>query len=227
MLEFNILTPLPGSEDHKVLWGKGVDMDADLNKYDLEHVVTDHAKMPREVLQSVYQEAWARYYTPEHIEVLLKRAAVTKVPVMSLAKVLIQFSTMMQLEQVHPLQSGLLRMKHPSERRPGTPGDDGLLFYLRFIRGLLVRNAQFLKTAWWVLSVKRRIEKDPNRHLYTDQALTAVQDNEDETFDYLTKTDGAKAAIEHLKKVADLTHGTHSHHAAHPEAILSPVAVAE
>jgi Fe-S oxidoreductase len=35
MLEFNILTPLPGSEDHKVLWGKGVDMDADLNKYDL------------------------------------------------------------------------------------------------------------------------------------------------------------------------------------------------
>jgi len=35
MLEFNILTPLPGSEDHKVLWGKGVDLDADLNKYDL------------------------------------------------------------------------------------------------------------------------------------------------------------------------------------------------
>jgi hypothetical protein len=43
-----------------------------------------------------------------------------------------------------------------------------------------------------------------------DQALTPVQDDEmEETFDYLTKTDGAKAAIDHLKKVAELTHGTH------------------
>ena len=41
-----------------------------------------------------------------------------------------------------------------------------------------------------------------------DQALTAVQDNEDETFDYLTKTDGAKAAIDHIKKVAELTRGS-------------------
>ena len=64
LLEFNILTPLPGSEDHKILWNKKVDMDADLNKYDLEHVVTDHPKMTREVLQSVYQESWGRYYTP-------------------------------------------------------------------------------------------------------------------------------------------------------------------
>ena len=59
----------------------------------------------------------------------------------------------------------------------------------------------------WVLSVKRRIESDPDRHRYTDQALTPVQDNEDETFDYLTKTDGAKAAIDHIKKVAELTRG--------------------
>ena len=37
ILEFMYLTPLPGSEDHKVLWQKGVWMDADMNKYDLEH----------------------------------------------------------------------------------------------------------------------------------------------------------------------------------------------
>ena len=43
---------------------------------------------------------------------------------MSLAKVLIQFSTMMQLEKVHPLQSGLLRMRHPSERRSGLPREN-------------------------------------------------------------------------------------------------------
>ena len=112
MLEFNILTPLPGSEDHKVLWGKGVDMDADLNKYDLEHAVTDHPKMTREELEAIYQEAWSLYYTPEHIETLLRRAVVTNIPLLSFIKVLVQFTTMMQVEKVHPLQSGLFRLKH-------------------------------------------------------------------------------------------------------------------
>ena len=41
MLEFFCLTPLPGSEDHQNCGRKGVAMDADLNKYDLEHVCTD------------------------------------------------------------------------------------------------------------------------------------------------------------------------------------------
>jgi radical SAM superfamily enzyme YgiQ (UPF0313 family) len=37
-LEFFCLTPLPGSEAHRTLWKNGVDMDADLNTYDVEHV---------------------------------------------------------------------------------------------------------------------------------------------------------------------------------------------
>jgi radical SAM superfamily enzyme YgiQ (UPF0313 family) len=206
LLEFNILTPLPGSEDHKVLWTKGTDMDRDLNKYDLEHVVTDHPTMTREELQAIYEEAWAIYYTPEHIETLLRRAVVTKVPMMSLAKVLVQFSTMMQLEKVHPLQSGLIRMKHPSERRPSFPAENVFAFYLRHVRNLFVRNTHFVKTAWWILALKRRIEKDPDRFAYTDQSLTPVTDEQEETFDFLTKTAGAKAAIDHFKKVAALTH---------------------
>ena len=43
ILEFFCLTPLPGSEDHKKLFMKGVPMDPDMNKYDLEHVCTSHA----------------------------------------------------------------------------------------------------------------------------------------------------------------------------------------
>ena len=45
ILEFFFLTPLPGSEDHKTLWSKGAWMDPDLNKYDLNHRVTHHARM--------------------------------------------------------------------------------------------------------------------------------------------------------------------------------------
>jgi radical SAM superfamily enzyme YgiQ (UPF0313 family) len=207
LMEFNILTPLPGSEDHKVLWKKGTDMDPDLNKYDLEHAVTDHPKMSREELQAIYEEVWRLYYTREHFETLLRRAAVTNVPLMSLAKVLVQFSTMMQLEKVHPLQSGLIRLKHPDERRPDLQRESAWKVYSSHVLHLIVSNAKFLRTVFWILKVKRRIERDPNKHLYMDQALMAVYDDaEEETFDYLTKTDGAKAAVAHIKKVAALTH---------------------
>ena len=40
ILEFFYLTPLPGSEDHKNLYMKGIPMDPDMNKYDLEHACT-------------------------------------------------------------------------------------------------------------------------------------------------------------------------------------------
>ena len=38
ILEFFFLTPLPGSEDHKVLLQNGIWMDPDVNKYDLNHL---------------------------------------------------------------------------------------------------------------------------------------------------------------------------------------------
>jgi radical SAM superfamily enzyme YgiQ (UPF0313 family) len=206
LLEFNILTPLPGSEDHKTMWTKGVAMDSDLNKYDLEHPVTDHPKMRRDELQAIYEEVWGLYYTRAHIETLLKRAAVTKVPMFSLAKVLVQFSTMMQFEKVNPLQSGLIRMRHPTELRPGLTPENIVLFYARYARDLVVRNAEFVRTMGWILATAWRIAHDPKRHAYHDVALTPIEDDEDETFDYLTKTDGAKAAIDHIKKIAELTH---------------------
>ena len=207
VLELNILTPLPGSEDHKILWAKGTDLDQDLNKYDLEHVVTDHANMTRDELRKIYEEVWALYFTSDHIQTLLKRAAATSLPLQSLAKVLIQFSAQMQLENIHPLQSGLFRMKHPGERRPGLARESAWTLYPRHLRDLIVRNARYARIIWSIQMMRRQIERDPNRHLYVDQALMPVHDDtEEKTFDYLTKTTGAKAAIDHLKKVAELTH---------------------
>ena len=58
LLEFFVLTPLPGSEDHKRLTEKGLWMDPDLNKYDLNHVVTEHPLMPREAWEGAYRLAW-------------------------------------------------------------------------------------------------------------------------------------------------------------------------
>jgi hypothetical protein len=69
-LEFFVLTPLPGSEDHKIPFEKNVWMDPDMNKYELEHVVTAHAKMSKEEWQSAYRSAWDVFYTDEHLETI-------------------------------------------------------------------------------------------------------------------------------------------------------------
>ena len=57
LLEFFVLTPLPGSEDHKKLFTTGVPMDPDMNKYDLEHVCTAHPRMTKAELEGAYLDA--------------------------------------------------------------------------------------------------------------------------------------------------------------------------
>src|ERR1700726_4246941 len=86
ILEFFCLTPLPGSEDHQVLWNKGVAMEADLNKYDVEHVCTAHPKMSKAQFEEIYREAWSLYYTPQHMRTLLRRMAATGGPKGSLGQ---------------------------------------------------------------------------------------------------------------------------------------------
>src|ERR1700675_4926919 len=75
ILEFFCLTPLPGSEDHKNLYTRGVPMDPDMNNYDLEHVCTSHAIMSKEQWEQIYRDAWKRYYTDKHVETILRRGA--------------------------------------------------------------------------------------------------------------------------------------------------------
>lgn len=204
LLEFFCLTPLPGSEDHQTLWKNGVAMDPDLNKYDVEHVCTAHSRMSAKEWQDIYHEAWSLYYTPAHMKTLLRRAAATGVPVGNLAKYLLTFSTTDRLENVHPLQGGILRLKHPSERRPGLPRENPWLFWARFGWQTLARHAILAgaaaRLAVWQATAKREAAG------YMDQALTPVGDDDDETLDLMTKTTGARAAVAHIRKVAELTH---------------------
>jgi radical SAM superfamily enzyme len=204
-LEFFCLTPLPGSEDHKVLWTKGVAMEADLNKYDVEHVCTAHPKMSKAEWEAIYQEAWSLYYTPEHMKTLLRRAAATGVPMSSLVKVLVTFAMMVPLEKVHPLQAGIFRLKHPSERRPGLPRESALVFWPRYFWDTLRKHAVLAGTIARLVLAKLAIDRDPQAKSYMDEALAPVHEDGDVRLDLLTKTTGATAALAHIRKVAQLT----------------------
>jgi hypothetical protein len=202
VLEFFCLTPLPGSEDHQTLWKNGIAMDADLNRYDVEHVCTAHARMTIAEWEAIYREAWTLFYSPEHMRTLLRRAAATGVSLGSLVKILVSFATTVRLEGVHPLQGGLLRLKHPSERRPGLQAITPLLFWPRFVAGVVYKHtilaATIIRLVWW----KRAIERDPGALSYMDQALMPVTEDDDDTLDLMTQTTGGVASVAHARKVA-------------------------
>jgi radical SAM superfamily enzyme YgiQ (UPF0313 family) len=206
IVEWVILTPLPGSEDHQQMWRKGVAMDGNLNNYDFEHVVADHPRMTRPEWQAIYHEAWTRYYSREHVETLLRRGAASGVPLFSLIKALVPFIHMVPVENIHPLQAGVFRRKHRSERRHGLPRESFWAFYSTHIANTIMNNLKLARTVFWILRLKRRIESDPHCRSYMDTALTPVADDDEDTLDLLNKTSGARAAIDHVKKVAALTH---------------------
>jgi len=91
LVEFFILTPLPGSEDHQRLYERGVWMEPDMNAYDLEHVTMAHPQMTKPELAQVYRMAWRNYYTWDHMEILMRRAAATGQPVVKLMFILLDF----------------------------------------------------------------------------------------------------------------------------------------
>ncbi len=173
-LEFFVLTPLPGSEDHQRLTRSGVPMETDMNNYDLEHVCTAHGRMTEQAWHGAYQRAWSSYYSLEHIETLLRRAIATGIPAKRLMMSLVVFRGMPLIEHVHPLQGGYLRLKLRKTRRPGLPRENFVLFHARYLIGTLAKGVRFLRLLRQVNKIRRRAMRDHALQPYTDVALTPL-----------------------------------------------------
>jgi radical SAM superfamily enzyme YgiQ (UPF0313 family) len=181
LLEFFCLTPLPGSEDHRKLRMSGAPMDPDLNKYDLEHVVTPHPRMTKKELERAYRLAWDVYYAPEHIETVMRRAAANGASPGKILFLMTWFYGCFSVESIHPLEGGYLRRKRRRERRPGMPLENPLTFYLGYWGGLILKHIKIARLALRMRSARKRIVSDPRRREYTDAALTPVEEAEMET----------------------------------------------
>ena len=205
ILEFFILTPLPGSEDHKVLWQKGEWMHEDMNLYDGEHAVSNHPKMSKEEWEQVYRSAWNTYYTPEHMETILRRGAATNCSMSRLVSFVFLFCSSVPLENVHPLQGGLLRRKYRRDRRPGMPIEPIWSFYPKYTWDFVRKYSRALRLLLWLHVTNRRLQKHPNRYTYTDRAMTPVSEDETETLELLTHSSAAREAVAHVRKIAHLT----------------------
>jgi pyruvate-formate lyase-activating enzyme len=207
ILEFMCLTPLPGSEDHKVLSQKGVWMDPDMNKYDLEHVVAAHPKMSSEEMWDTYKKSWAAYYTPEHQRTILRRGAACGMGMSRLQAVLFAFSKAFPVENLHPLQTGAFRLKYRLDRRPTFPVEPVWAFYPKYAWEIVSKHVRLTK-GWIELAIMLRgVRRDPDRARYMDAALMPVTDDETETLEMFTHSEAARGEVIHQHKIAELTAG--------------------
>jgi hypothetical protein len=171
ILEFFYLTPLPGSEDHKNLYMKGVPMDPDMNKYDLEHACTAHPLMSKEAWTKVYADAWTRYYTDAHVETIMRRAIVSGINRTKVLDSLTIFSGAARIEGVHPLQFGFFRRKLRQQRRSGMKVLNPLVFYPWRLFDFLKVCTRWGALIWRYRRIMRKVAKDPAAKTHFDEAL--------------------------------------------------------
>jgi radical SAM superfamily enzyme YgiQ (UPF0313 family) len=206
ILEFFFLTPLPGSEDHQKLFRASVAMDGDLNKYDLNHYTTGHALMSRADFEGIYAKAWERYYSVDHVERIMRRAAISGISTSNVLLLAVWFMGALKIEGVHPLEVGWIRRKPRLNRRHGMPIEPAWLFYPKYYAGLGWKLGRWAALYLRFGLAQRRVEKDPNKMRYMDRAMTPVTDHDEEELE-MFKTSDAVAYLDQEKRLERARHG--------------------
>jgi radical SAM superfamily enzyme YgiQ (UPF0313 family) len=168
ILEFFVLTPLPGSQDHKELFHAGIPMDPDMNNYDTYHVTTGHASMSPDEWREAFQTAWKCYYTPEHTKTLLRRARACGIKTRKLSNMLLWFHGASSIEGLHPLDSGYFRIKSRHGRRPNLPVESAPVFYARYGWEILSKHLRFLNLLARLRWFSWKLERDSDAVNYRD-----------------------------------------------------------
>jgi hypothetical protein len=192
ILEFSCLTPLPGSEDHKRLLMDGVAMDADMNRYDLEHVTTDHPRMSREEWDQAYHIAWKTYYTPEHIRTVIRRAVASRMRSDMVMYLLTWFWLSKELWNIYPLESGIIRRKVRKDRRPGLAIESRWTFYPRYVAEHFAKHFKIAKAFWSMFLFERAVRRDPEAPHYMDMALNPNTTEDYEEMEMFHVTEAAR-----------------------------------
>jgi radical SAM superfamily enzyme YgiQ (UPF0313 family) len=198
ILEFFILTPLPGSADHKKLHLAGVAMEKDLNRYDVVHVTTRHQTMSDEALLGIYRKAWDLYYSPEHVERVLRRTKSWGYDLANMRAKLFAFQAPPRIEGIHPLEGGIFRRKYRRDRRPGMPVENPFVFYPRYWWETAMKLVRFGAMWWGYWRIYKRVQRGPGP--VGDVAMLPVAAGELDALELFTHTPAARTAAENRKR---------------------------
>jgi hypothetical protein len=201
VLEFFVLTPLPGSEDHRTMLQQGVWMDGDLNKYNTHDRVSHHLHMSDREWEEAYDAAWRSYYSAQHMETIARRHARSEGrDPKGVLRNLIDFKLIYELEGVHPLEGGIFRLKYRNDRRPGLPREWPGIFHLKLAGQVAHKTWQYLKYNRLAQDIARRTRASPDRYSYMDTALTPAAEEDVDKLKLFSETAGAAGAVERKRK---------------------------
>ncbi len=200
IIEFTCLTPLPGSEDHRKMFEAGLPMDADLNRYDINHVTIPHPLMSREEWEAVYAQASIDYYSDEHVETVLKRCVATGSSPGKTMFYLVWFRGSPEIERAHPVEGGFFRRKFRRDRRPTLPMESPWIFYPKYLAETVWKQSQWISLYLRYYFILRKVMRDRRRSEYADLAITPVAADETETSELFQSAE-AQAYLVKIQRV--------------------------
>ncbi len=145
---FFMLTPLPGSHDHREMKKRGDWMDPDFNKRDSFHATIKHPLMTADEWTEAYESAWKTFYSKENMIRNLSRWSNSPKNYWNLMSIFFWYKNAALIEKEHPMVAGFFRLKDRKARRPGYAVDAlPVHFWKRAkeITSLLITWAKFLK----------------------------------------------------------------------------------
>ena len=204
VLEFFFLTPLPGSEDHRNLLKKGVWMDPDINKYDLNHRVSHH---PQDVGQGMGGGL------PRGLGRLLHARAPPHDPAARRgdperpAEADPEHDHVVQADDRPRGRASARGRRAPAEVAARPPVRPAARIAARLLPALLGRDGDQGGEIPPVLpagraSILKEVLEAPDRDAYTDLAIAPPKDDEFEALELYHATSGGEAALER-KKLGD------------------------
>lgn len=173
---FFMLTPLPGSHDHREMKKRGEWMDPDFNKRDSFHATISHPRMSAEDWSEAYENAWKTFYSKENMIKNLSRWSHWPKNYWNLMSVYFWYKNAALIEKQHPMVAGFFRLKDRTARRPGYAVDSfpvHLAKRAKEITFLLITWAKFLKEmeeVWLQTRKKSEIEERSLEQIQNIQA---------------------------------------------------------
>jgi hypothetical protein len=88
------------------------------------------------------------------------------------------FKGSLRIEKVHPLESGVFRLKFRRDRRPTFPILPVWKFYPAYVAETVYKLVQWGSLLFKLRRIQMRVKRDPQKLAYTDLALTPVSDDD-------------------------------------------------
>jgi radical SAM superfamily enzyme YgiQ (UPF0313 family) len=155
---FFMLTPLPGSRDHKNMVEAGSPMDSDYNTFDSFHESMPHPLMKDGSWSRAYRRAWATFYSFENMKTVLEGVHPDRY--WDVLRNFYWYKNSALNEGAHPMITGFFRIKDRKSRRP-TFRREGVLAHAwrripeiyRYTRGAIRLTLEFEEL--WLQTRKR------------------------------------------------------------------------